>query len=58
MMLSGGRCLTACQSIDVLTTELLATFEAPGFATAMVDLEGLAAGRESTGKNIVAGGVL
>jgi len=58
MMISSRRCPLACLRIHVLAAELLATFEAPGFATAMIDQEGRVTCRKTTGKNIVAGCIL
>ena len=58
MIVPGRRCSLACLWIHVLSAELLATFEAPGFATTVIDQEACATGRKTTGKNIVAGVVL
>jgi hypothetical protein len=46
----------SCLRIDILTTELLAAFPAPGTATAGPELEG-ASSLEATCKDIVTGGV-
>lgn len=37
MMIPGRRCSLAGLRVDVLATELLAAFEAPGFTTAVAD---------------------
>ena len=58
MMIPGRRCSLTCLRIHVLSAELLATFEAPGFATSIIDQEACATGRKTTGKNIVAGCIL
>lgn len=57
-MIPGRRRSLARRRVHVLTTELLAAFEAPGFPTAVADQEAGAARCETTGKNIVASVVL
>jgi len=39
-MIPGRRRSLARRRVDVLATELLAAFEAPGFTTAVIDQEG------------------